>query len=106
MDLKYGFNIDKEAIVSNLEVLINQTFKLLPLREENTNWQKPLQTIMETLRGMDRLFIDQSHTFFLLLCKLEGLYTLTEEGDFDMYRRTIFECLGLLKNILDDVKFR
>jgi len=31
----------------------------LPLREEGHDWQKPLETIMEELAGMDRLFLDQ-----------------------------------------------
>lgn len=103
MVLKYGLEVSREAITSNLEVIINQTFKLLPMREENSNWQKPLQTILETLQGMNSLFIDQDKTFFLLFCKLEGLFSLTGEDDFDMYRRTIFECLGLLKTISDNV---
>ena len=45
-----------------------------------------------------------SEIFFPLLSKLEGLYSLIDEEDFSCYRRTIFECLGLMnelqKNIL------
>lgn len=40
-----------------------------------------------------------SETFFPLISKLEGLYSLTEEEDFLCYRRTIFECLGLMNKI-------
>ena len=45
-----------------------------------------------------------SEIFFPLLNKLEGLHSLITDNDFLCYRRTIFECLGLMnelqKNIL------
>lgn len=34
-----------------------------------------------------------------LLNKLEGLYSLVKEEDFSCYRRTIFECLGLMNTL-------
>jgi len=47
--------------------------------------------------GLQRLMKNNySEIFFPLLNKMEGLYSLTEEDDFACYRRTIFECLGLM----------
>jgi len=40
-----------------------------------------------------------SEIFFPLLNKLEGLYSLVEDNDFSCYRRTIFECLGLMNDL-------
>ncbi len=40
-----------------------------------------------------------SEIFFPLLNKLEGLYSLVEDDDFLCYRRTIFECLGLMNDL-------
>lgn len=99
MILKYGAEIDKSAIDKNLNKITNQIYKLLPSREEKTDWQKPLTTIIEELAGMDRLLFDQHEVLFPLLCKLEGLFLLSEDKDFFLYRRTIFECLGLINNI-------
>lgn len=99
MILKYGAEIDKSAIDKNLNRITNQIYKLLPSREEKTDWQKPLTTIIEELAGMDRLLFDQHEILFPLLCKLEGLFLLSEDKDFFLYRRTIFECLGLINNI-------
>jgi hypothetical protein len=99
MILKYGAEIDKSAIDKNLNRITNQIYKLLPSREEKTDWQKPLTTIIEELAGMDRLLFDQHEVLFPLLCKLEGLFLLSEDKDFFLYRRTIFECLGLINNI-------
>ena len=100
MILKYNINIDNSTIHNRLQNLINQTYKLLPSREEGTNWEKPLQTILQELAGMQRLMnCGYSEIYFPLLSKLEGLYSLTNDEDFLCYRRTIFECLNLM-NIL------
>ena len=74
------------------------------MREEGSNWEKPLETLLEELKGMDRLLLDQHKVFFSLLCKLEGLFELTHDDDFDRYRGTIFECLSLLNTIKENVK--
>ena len=100
MLLKYSIEIDSEAIVANLTRLTNQIYKLLPSREEGADWVKPLQTIIVEVAGMNRLLFDQHEILFPLLCKLEGLFNLTEEDDFHLYRRNIFECLSLLSELI------
>jgi hypothetical protein len=99
MVLKYDLNIDNKSIKANIGRLTNQVYKLLPVREEGGEWQKPLMTIMEEIAGMDRLFIDQQAALFKLSCKLEGLFTLVEENDFLLYRSVIFECLSILGDL-------
>lgn len=96
MIIKYNTVLDNEAILINLKRITNQIYKLLPNREEGTDWEKPLTTLLEELTGMDRLLIGQHDLLFPLLCKLEGLFTLTKEEDFFLFRRTIFECLSLV----------
>lgn len=100
MVLKYEIDIDDLTIHNRLQNLINQTYKLLPSREEGADWEKPLQTILEELAGMQRLMnCGYSEIFFPLLNKLEGLYSLVQDEDFLCYRRTIFECLGLMNEL-------
>lgn len=102
MILKYDTDINNEAIIKNIERLTNQIFKLLPNREEGGDWETPLQNLIIEITGMDRLLLDHTD-LFPLLCKLEALLTLTEEDDFLTFRKTIFECLGLmnaLKNVI------
>lgn len=104
MLLKYNINIQNNIISNRLQNLINQTYKLLPSREEGLDWQKPLETILEELIGMKRLMEEKySEIFFPLLNKLEGLYSLTKEDDFLCYRRTIFECLGLMNELKEKI---
>ena len=91
MMLKYDIDMDNLIIHNRLQNLINQTYKLLPIREEGNNWEKPLQTILEELAGMQRLMkCGFSDIYFPLLSKLEGLYSLTDDEDFLCYRRIIF----------------
>lgn len=105
MQIKYDANIKEDAIIQNLKRLTNQIYKLLPNWEESIDWRKPLTTILEELAGMDGLLIDHHTILFTLLCKLEGLFTLDDFGDkekenFFIFRKTIFECLGLVNDLV------
>lgn len=100
MILKYEIDIDKSVIIASLTKLLNQIYKLLPTREEGANWTKPLETILVELAGLSRLLFDQQPQLFALMCKLEGLFTLDQTEDFQLYRRSIFECLGLLGELI------
>lgn len=99
MILKYNTYIKNKAIKINLRRLTNQIYKLLPTREEAADWQKPLSTIVEEFAGMNELFLDHHDVLFSLLCKLEGLFTLSKDEEFMLFRRTIFEILGLVNEL-------
>ena len=104
MILKYNVQINNKTISYRFQNLINQIYKLLPSREQGADWQKPLQTIMEELAGIQRLMNGgYSEIFFPLLSKMEGLYSLIDEEDFLCYRRTIFECLGLMNTLQKEI---
>lgn len=99
MVTKYNAEIDNESIAVNLKRITNQVYKLLPSREEGMDWEKPLSTLLEEIAGMDRLLVGKHDILFPLLCKLEGLFILTQEEDFFLFRRTIFECLSLINDL-------
>lgn len=100
MNIKYNIALSRTIVQNDIKRIVNQIYKLLPMREEKKDWQKPLQTIIQELAGMKRLFLgQQEQSFFILLCKLEGMFELTQSIDFDLYRRTVFECLSLLNEI-------
>lgn len=100
MVIKYNVEINNEVIIKELKKITNLIYKLLPSREENINWEKPLETIIEELAGMNRLLIDQHEILFPLLSKLEGLFILTDIKDFGLFRRTIFECLSMMNTLM------
>ena len=97
MVIKYDAYINDSDIASNIDRITNLIFKLLPSREEGGEWQIPLKNLIVELSGMSRLLNNKE--LFSVLCKLEGLLTLTEEDDFLQYRKTIFECLSQLNKI-------
>lgn len=99
MTFKYGLQIEQQYIYNSIKRLTNQIYKLLPEREEGIDWEKPLNTIIVELTGMNRLLIDKQDILFPLLCKLEGLFILTRDNDFLLFRRTIFECLSLMNSL-------
>lgn len=96
--LKYGYEIEEEELQTQIKKIINQVYKLLPMRQEGIEWTKPLETIMLELRGLNNLLVTGRLELFPAVCKLEGLFTLTGEEDFALYRRTIFECLNALSS--------
>lgn len=107
MITKYDTEIDNRIIENNIKRLINQTYKLLPNREEGVDWIAPLGTITEEIAGMGELFNAEIGSQSLaLLAKLEGLSTLVEEKDFRDFRRVIFECLNLMNEVKAYVSVR
>ena len=99
MQIKYDLEVSPAVLHKNLTRIINLTYKLLPMREEGAEWKKPLETIIEEMTGLNSLLVDLQEDIFPIICKLEGLFYLTEERDFGLYRRVIFECLSLLNNV-------
>lgn len=98
----YEVEVNDSSIQENLYRIGNQIFKLLPMREENKDWKKPLETLIIELLGMSKLFPDQKN-LLSLVCKLEGLKD-SDNIDFFLYRRTIFECCGLVDQVKKDYK--
>lgn len=91
--------IDSAALISNLNRICGQCFKLLPLREEGADYIKPLETLYIELLGMSELLKPEQKTLIALVCKLAGLRKGGDDIEFPLYRRTIFECCSLIDNL-------
>lgn len=96
METKYTFDFSIEEINNEIIRLTNQLWKLIPMRENNENWQNQLETVIIDIAGKDEIFLHNSH-FLQLLSKLEGLRLINTE--FSIYRKTVFECINLLQEI-------
>ena len=106
LDIKYGGIISEDAVRANIKKLINQVYKLLPIREEGGDWGTPLAAILEELSGMTRILQNQHSLLLPLLSKLEGLFDLTDEkGKPEVKELTMgdaleyFQDLGLEYNV-------
>lgn len=98
---KYGFDFEKTAVSADNKRLINQMWKLIPMREKNEDWQTQLIIVIEEIAGLKEIY--NAHLDFLvLLSKLEGLTSNVCE-DFMIYRKTVFRCIELLDRLLKNV---
>ena len=97
MENKYNLIFTDTEIKSEILRLTNQLWKLIPMWENNEDWQKQLETVILDIAGKDEIFLHNSQ-FLQLLSKLEGLRV--EEVEFTIYRKTIFECINLINAIL------
>lgn len=68
-------------------------WKLIPMRENEENWEKQLETVIVEVVGLNEIFV-MCPTFLQLLSKLEGLRV--KETNFELYRKTVFECINLI----------
>lgn len=93
---KYGFNVNKNIINTNINRLTNQIWKLIPMRENNEDWVSQLNTVIIELSGLNEIFSFNGQ-FIILLSKLEGLKDETIE--FLIYRKTVFEAITLLRGL-------
>lgn len=91
----YDLKFDTELVRTDLRRLINQIWKLLPMKENEENWQKQLNIVLNELHGLHQLFGDQLD-FLILLSKLEGL---KQTEDFMTYRLVVFSSISLLTEL-------
>lgn len=85
----------QEVIDKTVKRLTNQLWKLIPMRENNEDWQKQLETVIVEIAGLNEIFIC-SH-FLQLLSKLEGIKV--QDINFELYRKTVFESISLLQEL-------
>lgn len=97
MVTKYQNEVSDKTILINIERITNLTFKLLPLREEGGDWETPLQNLIVEIAGMSELFPEQIE-LLKLMSKMEGILRISKD-DFMLFRKTIFECLGILNKV-------
>lgn len=92
---KYNIELKELDIKKNVQRLTNQMWKLIPMREHEEDWKKQLNTVILEVAGLNEIFAGSA--FLQLLSKLEGLRV--EETNFELYRKTIFECISLLQEL-------
>ncbi len=90
-------DIANSVVEKDLRRLINQIWKLLPMRENEEDWQKQLDSVLIELRGLHAMFGDQLD-FLILLSKLNGLYDVR---NFMSYRTTIFSVISMLTELVN-----
>jgi hypothetical protein len=60
---KYDFLFSNEDVSKNIKRLTNQLWKLIPMRENNEDWRKQLDTVTLEVVGLNEIFLN--HPQFL-----------------------------------------
>ena len=95
---KYKNNIPNNILHSDFLRLMNQLWKLIPMRENGENWERQLSMVTIEIAGVGELFGNYLD-FTVLLSKLEGLLIEKNNVDFLDYRKTVFDSINLLKRL-------
>lgn len=99
-ETKYNFNFELVDIGVNVRRLTNQLWKLIPMRENNEDWIKQLDTVIVEVAGLNEIF--KGPHFLQVLSKLEGLKVV--ETTFELYRRTVFESISLIQGLYNGTR--
>lgn len=89
--------IPDSIIKSDINRLTNQLWKLIPMRENEEDWLNHLSYLIVELAGLNELCSNTDEKFLILLSKLKGLQI--EDITFQVYRKTVFECISLLREM-------
>ena len=95
---KYNFDIDNNLVSNNLTRLINQAWKLIPMKENKEDWIRQINTVIIEIIGLNEIFSFNSY-FLQLLSKLEGLKLEGNDITFELFRKTVFEILSLIQEL-------
>ena len=93
----FGIDIASESVERNITRLTNQIWKLIPMKENSEDWEKQLDTVNLEIAGLGVIFAAKPQ-FLTLRAKLEGIKTQSNI-EFELYRKTVFECLTLLTDV-------
>lgn len=98
---KYNIIFEIETLRADIKRLINQIWKLIPMKENNEDWVSQLNVVIEEISGLNEIFDELN--LLILLSKLEGLKSDICQ-DFMLYRKTVFRCIDLLAKERDSIE--
>ena len=55
---KYGIDYPENSVSFQAQKLINQIWKLIPMRENEEDWKKQLNTVILEIAGLNEIFIE------------------------------------------------
>lgn len=96
IDTKYhNISFEENSVVNDIKRLINQVWKLIPMKENNEDWKKQINQVLIEIVGLQNLF-ENKIDLLIIISKLEGLkeYAL----DFKDFRALVFSIITLLSD--------
>lgn len=98
----YTVEFNNDIVIRDLRRLINQIWKLLPMREKNEDWQRQKENVLIELRGLGKMFGDELN-FLIIISILEGL---ANETDFMVFRSEIFNLISMMTELTKIIDVR
>lgn len=92
-----NITLPQSMVETYISRLTNQVWKLIPMKENQENWIGQLDTVIVELFGLKALSSSTDEKFLTLVSKLMGLKEM--EIEFSIYRKTVFECISLLREM-------
>lgn len=101
INVEYGL-IPKESFCRYFDFLINKTYKILPLKEENSvtlkNYLESFQRELIGNKSLVYLLVDEP-LFISVLNTIQ--YLISEEYSTKVCKKEVFKCIQILKSIND-----
>lgn len=98
----YDIEFNNTIIIRDMRRLVNQIWKLLPMRENDEDWQKQLDSVLIEIRGLGKMFGDELN-YLIIISSLEGL---TENTDFIVFRSEIFSIISMMTELINIIHAR
>lgn len=98
----YDIEFNNTIIIRDMRRLVNQIWKLLPMRENDEDWQKQLDSVLIEIRGLGKMFGDELN-YLIIISSLEGL---TENTDFIVFRSEIFSIISMMTELMNIIHAR
>lgn len=95
INTKYnGIMFESRDVSNDIKRLINQIWKLIPMKENQENWEKQIDLVIVELLGLQEIF--QNRIYLLrILSELEGLKKRAEL-EFIEFRSIVFSIISLV----------
>lgn len=95
IDTKYdGIMFESRDVSNDIKRLINQIWKLIPMKENQENWERQIDLVIVELLGLQEIF--QNRIYLLrILSELEGLKKYAEL-EFIEFRSIVFSIISLV----------
>lgn len=90
-----SYTVDAEIVKNHMKRLVNQIWKLIPMRENDEDWKYQLDLVIMQLIGFQKIF--EQIDILIPITKLEGLKH--QKTTFRQYRSEIFSVIDILGGI-------
>ena len=91
-------SFEESNVISDIKRLINQVWKLIPMKENNENWKKQINQVLVEIIGLQELF-ENRIDLLVILTKLEGVKECGDEVAFIEFRSLVFSIIALLSKV-------